>query len=233
MPINTVQHIHEPDLSQPTLPDTILSTLLQDREPEEFRNSNRPIAVHLRAALKSQGFSRSALLGKLQWSGNQNKTFRYIDAALNGEPCHEPFLRRLFECLGITDRGYLNIVAEEGAFRELRCVDAKRRRAHSSYRRFGPHLFAISNYNRPYKSGYIGGFYQTAARVPFESADQNITPLAPEEVARAIAADVKWLCRIDRKFVGAYQYHRLPEEMILFGVDGRIITQGDSSLTYP
>lgn len=232
MPINKVQPHHEPDLSQPTLPDAILSTLLPNREPEEFRNSNRPIAVHLRAALESQGLSRRALLQKLRWSGNENKTFRYIDAALNGEPCHKPFLRRLFECLGITDRGYLDIVAEESAFQESRRIDANRRRAHSNYRRLGPHLFAISNYNRAYKSGYIGGFYGNAARVPFESTGQTITPLALGEVARAIAADVKWLCRIDRKFVGAYQYHRLPEEMIIFAVDGRIITQGDSSLSY-
>jgi hypothetical protein len=225
--------IREPELSQPSLPDAILSTLLQVREPEEFRNSNRPIAVHLRAALESQGLSRRALLGKLQWSDNENKTFRYIDAALNGEPCHEPFFRRLFECLGIAEIGYLDIDAEEGAFWELRCIDAKRRGAHNSYRRLGPHLFAISNHNRAYKSGYIDGFYQTAARVPFESTGQTITPLAIGEVARAIVADVKWLCRIDRKFVGAYQYHRLPEEMIIFGVDGRIITRGDSSLCYP
>lgn len=225
--------IREPDLSQPSLPNAILSTLLPNHESAELRNPNRPIAVHLRTAFESQGLSRRALLGKLQWSGNKNKNFRHIDAALNGEACHEPFLRRLFECLGIEESGYLDIVAEEHAFQELRRAEASRRLAHSSYRRFGPHLTAIPNHTHTYKPGFIGGSYQFTARVPFATNGHGIMPLTLAAVSQAISADVRWLCRIDRKFVTAYQYHRLPEEMIIFGVDGRIITQGDSSLSYP
>jgi hypothetical protein len=41
--------IREPDLSQPSLPDAILSTLLPNHESAELRNPKRPIAVHLRA----------------------------------------------------------------------------------------------------------------------------------------------------------------------------------------
>lgn len=227
------QPLFDTDRSPATLPQEILDTLLLE-DPSDIAKSNRPIARHLRDTLRSRGLNRRDLCHLVQWNSNNHaKSYRYIDAALDGSDIFEPFVRRAFEALGFTEADIRKIIAEEKNFDHLDWRTRYRMRCHYAYRRFGPYIYPMAL--RDWRPSLLGvtrdwHFYN---RVPFAVTDGIFTVPTIIEISKAIAEPLPWFEPKPKECFGAYLYHRLPEEMAFLDMDGNLLSAGDTSLGFP
>lgn len=233
MSLHLKQPLFEVDRTPAVLPQEILDSLVPEKPPE-LSDFERPISRHLREALRSRGLNRRDLCRLVQWnSSNHAKSYRYIDAALDGSEIFEPFVRRAYAALDFTEAAVAKIMAEERKFRALDLNACSRIRRHQIYRKLGPNIYPMALIHwRPPQLGLSGDshFY---TRVPFLVADGKFTAPSTAEVSHAIAEPAPWFKPKPRECFGAYLYHRLPEEMAFLDMEGNLLSEGDTSLRFP
>jgi len=233
MAIRINKPLFEGEREPVSLPQEILDSLLPNFLPDELSLSERPIVRNLREITESRRLGRRDIFKLLEWEKNPNKGYRYIDNLLDGSKVYESFAQRVFEALGLDAEAIQKIFADDRAFLYARSEARCQRHAHAAYRRYGPHLYPMSLLNeRPSLMSIVGDFY-FYIRVPFGMPNGVFTVPTAREISRCIANPPGWFEAKSRKAFGAYLYHRLPEEMIFYDMDGNILSQGDTSLPYP
>lgn len=223
----------EIDQSRPALPQEILDELMVT-DPPRISPSDRPISRHLRDALRSRGLNRRDLCMMINWnSKNHTKAYRHIDAALNGTEICEAFVLRAFEVLGFTRPEISKIMAEDQDFGNESWESRLRKRYYNAYRRFGPHLYPMAEVDwRPSMMAFSGDWH-FYTRVPFSNENDKFEVPTIAEISQAIAEPASWFRPKPKECFGAYLYHRLPNEMAFFDMDGKLLSQGDLSIYYP
>lgn len=234
MPLHINQPLFRADSSTPQLPQAILDTLLPHRQPEEFSNFHRPSARILREAAGAKGFSPCDIVPLLNQGKNHLKTLRLIEEAMNGEKVHPSFLPILLKAINLTKTDLAAAAAEEQEFLRRRSRDFVHRQAHNAYRRFGPHLYPMPlRHFRPSLLNITGDSY-FYIQVPFEVAGDSIITPGFDQIPQLIRKPHEDSFFLKRPgCFGAILYHRLPEEMAFFDLEGNHISQGDCSLDYP
>jgi hypothetical protein len=234
MPLHINQPLFHADRSTPELPQAILDALLPSRPTEEFSNFHRPSARILREAAGAKGLSPCDIVPLLNQGKNTGKTLNLIENAMNGEKVHPSFLPLLLKALDLTKTDLAAVAKEEQELLYRRWRDNVHRQAHKAYRRFGPYLYpmALSNF-RPSLLSMTGDshFY---IKVPFEVAGESIITPGLDQIPQLIRKPPEDSFFLKRPgCFGAFLYHRLPEEMAFFDLEGNLISQGDCSLDYP
>jgi len=233
MSIDLQKPIFQAIRSTPTIPQAILDAMIPSREPEEFSLSNGPLLRALREAAGAAGLGRTDLLILLGTPKNSAKAYRKIDATLDGSALCPEFVQCLAEAVGFTDEKLAEIEAEHTAWRINRWRASKRRHSQNAYRRYGPHIYLMPLHDwYPSLLGFTGDGYLYIQVPHAVENDELITPDL-EAISQAIRHPPQWLNRYPSARMGAYLYHRLPDEMAFFDLDGTLIRHGDCSLEYP
>ena len=224
--IDIIDPAHQPDTSWGGLPYSIV-TELELSEPAHLQDDQRPLAKRLNEIIKRQGLSRLELAKSMKWT-RLTKSLRLLDAATRGKSKDIAFIRRIYECLGVSEETFADIIGQEKEFGMMRVEAGMRRSAHGAFCKFGPHLSAmlvrefrgcLPEKEAPYR--------HLCARVAYETTDGGIEALSPSEVASAIQQDVTWLPRVAKPCVRAYIYHRMPDEAHVISPQGVILHSGD------
>ena len=214
------------------LPESIKMSLIDQGYPMGNSRSTGPIAQLYRETLKASGLSRNQLRELLQWSNNSSKTYRHIDALLDGR-CEVPeFENRFIEVLGIHDESVQNARNEQLVYTAQCHHHYGRMCLHRAYRDYGPYLRAIRS--PLFRSNHLHGRHAyDACNSPI---DMNFYPVfvppSAAEISPAIASSTQVFSRLEleRKYIESYYYHRLPDEIHLIDIDGNLLHSGDTSL---
>jgi hypothetical protein len=214
------------------LPESIKMSLIDQGHPMGNSRSTGPIAQLYRETLKASGLSRNQLRELLLWSNNSSKTYRHIDALLDGK-CEVPeFENRFIEVLGINDESVQNARKEQIVYTEQCRHHYGRMVLHEAYRDHGPYLQAIRS--PIFRTSHLYGRHANdACNSPI---DMNFYPVfvppSAAEISQAIASSTQVFSRLelDRKYIESYYYHRLPDEIHLYDIYGNLLQSGDTSL---
>jgi hypothetical protein len=156
------------------------------------------------------------------------KALRLIDAATRGEVENVDSIRSLLQCLEVSEDSLNSVMQEENAFEMLYEDWQLFRSAHSSFYHFGPHIKALLLDDvEDYRPSFCTPSRYLCARVAFQTTDQGIDPTSASAVASAIEQDVTWLPRVAKKYVRAYIYYRMPNEVYVISPHGVILLSGD------
>lgn len=234
MPLHIKKPLFHADNHRPELPQGILDSLLPHRQPEEFSNFHLPAARVLREAARVKGLSPCDIVPLLNQGKNTRKTLGLIEDAMNGEKVHPSFLPILLKALDLTKTDLAAVDTEKKELLSRKWRDFVHRQAHNAYRNFGPYLYpmALSNY-RPSLLSMTGDSY-FYIQVPFEVVGESIITPGLDQIPQFIRKPHEDSFFLKRPgCFGAILYHRLPEEMAFFDLEGNLINQGDCSLNYP
>lgn len=227
-PSDLIDPAHQPDTSWGGIPYSVVAGLLLD-EPVNLRDGQRPLAKSLREMMERKGMNRLELAGKIEGI-RIVKSLRLLDAAIRGESEDMAFIRSIFQCLGVSEEAFGEIMREEKEFGRMRDEALRRSNAHRSFRIFGPHLTAmllpdfmecIPNFGASYR--------HLCARVVYQTTDGCMNPPSPSEAASAIRQDATWLPEVAKRYVRAYIYHRMPDEAHVISSQGVVLFSGDWS----
>ncbi|MFM2243781.1 MAG: hypothetical protein RLZ97_2637 [Verrucomicrobiota bacterium] len=224
--VDIIDPAHQPDTSRGGLPYPVVAGL-ELSEPAHLQDDQRPLAQRLNEIMKRQGVNRLELVRSMKWT-RLNKSLRLLDDATRGKSRDLAFIRRIYECLGVSEETFADIIGEEKKFGMMRVQAGMRRSAHGTFCKFGPHLSAmLVREFRGCLPRKEAGYRHLCARVAYEITNGGIEPLSPSEVASAIQQDVTWLPRVAKPYVRAYIYHRMPDEAYVVSSQGVILHSGD------
>jgi hypothetical protein len=234
MPLHINKPLFHVENRRPELPQGILDSLLPRRQPEEFSNFHLPSSRVLREAARAKGLSPCDIVPLLNQGKNTRKTLGLIEDAMNGEKVHPSFLSILLKALDLTKTDLAAVDTEEKELLHRRRRDSVHRQVHNAYRNFGPYLYpmALINYRPSFLS--ITGDSYFYIKVPFEVVGESIVTPGLDQIPQLIRKPPEdSFFQIRHGRFGAVLYHRLPEEMAFFDLEGNLISQGDCSLNYP
>ncbi len=229
-PPDFIDDAHQPDSSWGGVPYDV-QKLLQLEEPLHLRKDQRPLAKNLRECMRRNRTNRLELAEKMK-EMRPVKALRLIDAATQGDIKSTTLIRPLFHRLEESEEYFSALMQEEKMFQQLHDEWRLHRDIRWAYKVFGPHLVSllIEDMN-DYKPRFGSAYRELCARVAYkiteESTGKGIDPPSPAEVARAIQQDRTWLPRVAKKYVRAYMYYRMPNEVYLISPDGIVLLEGD------
>lgn len=229
-PTDFIDDSHQPNTSWGGVPYDVEKHLPLD-EPLHLRKSLRPLAKNLRECMKRNGMSRIALAGMMK-EMRLVKALRLIDAASQGNIKDTALIRSLFHHLEESEEYFHALMQEEKMFQQLHDEWRLHRSICWSFKIFGPHLVSLLIEDvRDYKPTFGSAYRELCARVAYKiseaATEKEIDPPGPAEVAEAIQKDSTWLPRVAKKYVRAYMYYRMPNEVYLISPNGVILLDGD------
>lgn len=215
------------------IPQSVLDSMVPSEEPDYYHTINAPFARTFREVAAAAGLTRKDILQRIQPNQNITKTLRVIDTVLDGTKDRPQALQRVADALGIPRERYAEIEAADRAW-QLERVQARRlRRLHNIYRLYGPHIYILPQHNwRPSLISITGdGFLYVQVQHAVENGEL-ITPDF-DSISETIKTSTDWHHPRLLHHAGAYLYHRLPNEMATFDLQGKLIDHGDCSLEFP
>jgi len=229
-PTDFIDYSHQPNTSWGGVPYDVKKNLPLD-EPLHLRKSQRPLAKNLRECMKRNGMSRLALAGMMK-ELRLVKALRLIDAASQGNIKDTALIRSLFHHLKESEEYFHALMQEEKMFQQLHDEWQHHRRICWAFKIFGPHLVSlliedVQDCKPRFGSAYLELCARVAYKVTEAATEKVIDPPSPAEVAEAIQKDSTWLPCVAKKYIRAYIYYRMPNEMYLISPNGVILLGGD------
>lgn len=229
-PPDFIDDTHQPNTSWGGIPYDV-EKQLQIEKPLHFRKDQRPLAKNLRECMRRNRTNRLALARKMK-DTRPVKALRLIDAATQGDIKDTTLFRSLFHHLEESEEYFSTLMQEEKMFEQRHDDWRLHRDIRWSYKMLGPHLVSLLVEDmKDYKPRFGSAYRELCARVAYkiteEATGKGIDPPSPAEVAEAIKQDSTWLPRVAQKYVHAYLYHRMPNEIYLISPDGVILLEGD------
>lgn len=219
---------------RPTLPQSLLDTMLPSSSPEKFDPRNDPFARAFREARDAAGLTRRDIFEKMDYNRNINKAYRIIDNVLDGSNNDPICVQRVAKALGIPDQKMAELLAEQRTLVKEYHVDSIDRYQHEKYRQYGPYLYLmpVREWRPPTGMCFIGDG-PLRIQVPHSVENDQLITLDYDAISEAIRNRPPWFKVWDRIKYGAYLYHRLPDEKAYFDLEGQLIRNSDGSLGYP
>lgn len=117
-------------------------------------------------------------------------------------------------------------------FQQLHDEWRQHRRICWAFKIFGPHLVSlliedVQDCKPRFGSAYLELCARVAYKVTEAATEKVIDPPSPAEVAEAIQKDSTWLPCVAKKYIRAYIYYRMPNEVYLISPNGVILLGGD------
>ena len=230
--LDLIDPAHQPKTSWGGIPYSVRAGLRLS-EPVHLHDDQRPLAKRLREMMKRRGISRLEL-AESRKGARTVKSLRLLDAAIAGKSQDTSFYRSIFQSLDVSEEAFGEIMREEEGFCRLRDEDESHRSVHTGFWIFGPHLTAmVLPEFKEYLPKFGSPYLYLCARVAYQTHEGGIDPPGPGQVALAIEQDVHWLPGVAKRYVRAYIYHRLPDEVHLISSHGDILFSGDWRYALP
>jgi len=233
MPIRLEKPLFQTRRFRPGIPQSILDSMVPSEEPEYYHTVNAPFARTFREVAAASGLTRKDILQRLQPNQNVTKSYRVIDTVLDGSKTRPQALQRVADALGISPETYAKIEAEDRAWQLERAQGRRLRHLHNAYRRYGPHFYILPRIDWwPCLLSITGDGFLYAQLPHGVENGEFITPDF-DEISGIIQNSTDWHHPRLGKNAGAYLYHRLPNQMATFDLEGNFIAEGDCSLAPP
>lgn len=233
MPIKLEKPLIQTHRIQPNIPQSVLDTLLPNKEPDHFRTINAPFARTFREVVAAAGLTRKDILQRLQPNQNVTKSLNLIDNVLDGSTMQPLALQRVADALSISSDTYAKLEAEDRAWQQERSKARRMRHVHNAYRLYGPYIYILPRHDwRPSLLSISGDGFLYHQLPHIVENDEFIT-LDYDEISRFIQHATDWHHPRLKDNAGAYLYHRRPNQMATFDLQGNLIAEGDCLLAPP
>lgn len=227
-------HPFKPFRRKPTVPNFpawIIEELNHPKFPEP--RFGRSHAEYIQPYIDANGLSLQEISERMRRPGDKTQmTPELVEENLADSHGETRILCRLFKALDVPWEGYRLYEEEQTA----RSHQALKDRGHlKHYRRQGPCLRALqtveswlvtAGFSRPYhftRQIRTGG--KTEFHLPTAEEMAEVIATRPETCAHPFAQN--------HHVIGGYLYHRLPDELHVYDLQGQIIASGGISLKLP
>lgn len=188
-------------------------------------------------AIEDSGLDRKELCKRMRKeNGKTQITPDYIDKALANERLETWLLMRFLNALNIKWEDYAKICSENDE-KMSRITDNVLRTLQGlrEYRTYGPHLHALI---RPLKWTFHHSLsdQQMLIKLAMVHDEESFDPPSAEEVGYTISKSAKFfMCKTARERfeIGGYRYHRMPNEIYDFDIEGSLVATGPINMDTP
>jgi hypothetical protein len=217
------------------LPAWVIDELDHPKLPEV--HFTRTHAEYVLPFIDASGLSLDEICQRMQRPGG--KTFitpKLLEETLIDDSPETWILCRLFKALDVPWEGYRIYEEEQSALRD-KAIKAKLSAQDllNRYRRAGPCLHALQTPESWFATvGFADPYHLT--RQLKTGGKTGFHPPTAEEMATVIATQPETCAHPhaqDLHLIGGYLYHRLPDELHIYNLQGRIIASGDLTLPLP
>jgi hypothetical protein len=222
--------------STPVFPAWVRSQLGKPAIPRARLESVTP-ASHLSDVISKRGLSIESICELInQPDGKTDITPALVESALAGDPDKFWIINRIFNALNISWDDHLRLEKQHDELLH-RAVKTRKQAQflHNQYHSAGPSLHALPIVESWIATLCFADPYHLTRQVHTGAKYQFLTPTA-QEMAQIIATQPEPCTHPGaHKFhvIGAFLYHRYPNELHLFDPRGKLLASGDSTLPIP
>jgi hypothetical protein len=223
------------DPATPDLPAWIIDELDHSKLPEiHFARTH---SDYIQPFIAASGLSLQEICQRMQRPESKTLiTPELLEKTLIDDSPETWILCRLFKALDVSWEGYRVYEEEQSAV----CNKAIERRLEtkyllSHYRNHGPCLHALQTPESWFATAGFADPYHLTRQVKTGRKNEFHPPTA-EEMAAVIASQPETCAHPhaqDLHIIGGYLYHRLPDELHVYDLEGSIIASGGLTLTLP
>ncbi len=219
----------------PALPAWVTDELDHSKLPEVRYAQSQ--SEYILPFITASGLSLDEICQRMQRSdGKTLMTPELLERTLINDSPETWILCRLFKALDVPWEGYQVHEEEQSALRDkaMKCrFEAKYHISH--YRRHGPCLHALQTPESWFATAGFADPYHLTRQIKTGEKNEFHPPTA-EEMAAVIANQPETCTHLhaqDLHIIGGYLYHRLPDELHAYDLQGLIIASGGLTLSLP
>jgi len=219
----------------PVLPAWVIKELDHPKLPEV--PDTRTHSAYILPFIAASGLSLDEICQRMQRpEGKTLITPELLEKTLINDSPETWILCRLFKALDVPWEGYRVYEAEQSALRD-KALKTKwsAQDLLNRYRRQGPCLHALQTPESWFATAGFADPYHLTRQVKTGGKNEFHPPTA-EEMAAVITTQPETCAHPhaqDLHIIGGYLYHRLPDELHVYELRGRIIASGGNTLTLP
>jgi hypothetical protein len=217
------------------LPAWVIKELGHTKLPEV--PDTRTHSAYILPFIDASGLSLDEICERMQRpEGKTLITPELLEKTLINDSPETWILCRLFKALDVPWEGYRVYEAEQSALRD-KALETKwsAQDLLNRYRRQGPCLHALQTPESWFATAGFADPYHLTRQIRTGRKNEFHPPTA-EEMAAVITTQPETCAHPhaqDLHIIGGYLYHRLPDELHLFDLQGQIIASGDLTLPLP
>ncbi len=221
--------------STPALPAWVIKALDHPKLPEV--HFTRTHADYILPYIDASGLSLDEICQRMQRpEGKTLITPKLLEKNLISHSPETWILCRLFKALDVPWEGY-RVYEEEQNDLFFKSQETRRNAEYhlNRYRRQGPCLHALQTPESWFATAGFADPYHLTRQVR-TGGKTKFHPPAAEEMAAVIATQPESCAHPhaqDLHIIGGYLYHRLPDELHVYDLEGRIIASGGNTLQIP
>lgn len=212
----------------PALPAWVMDELNLIQWPDE--DFIQPHISYIKPFIEASGLTPEELCERMQSSRRKTIiTPQILEKTLSADFPEMWIISSIFKALDVSWDGYRKF--EEEYHERIARASRTRRDANdliTNYRQYGPSLYALQTSESWMPTAGLADPYHFVRQVKFGSKSKFLLPDA-EQISTWIAQQPESCIHpVAQKFyrIGGFLYHRLPKELYLYDLQGRIIGSG-------
>ena len=224
------------DASAPLFPKRVFEQLHKPKLPKVPPYETHP-GRYLRTFIKASGLSMEEICERMQIPPSKTAiTTQLIETTLTSDDPEMWIVSRLFKALGLDWEDYRVLQEKQRTLHlEAHAQYKQAKKLLLLYQRTGPRLHTLLSYEAWLGSfGMVDSFHLTR-QIHTGAKYEFITP-TEEEMAAVIATQPETCTHsgvLEMGIAAAYLYHRLPNELHLYDLQGQLTASGDTTLAIP
>jgi hypothetical protein len=224
------------DPSAPLFPKRVLNQLQKPKLPKVPPYEIHP-GRYLIPFIDASGFSLEEISHRMQLPPSKTAiTTQLIEKTLTSDDPEMWIISRLFKALKLDWEDFRVLQEKQRALHEEAHARYKQaKKLLLLYQGTGPRLHTLITYEAWFGCGIIIDSYHLTRQIHTGPKYSFILP-TPEEMAQIIATTPEQYTHPlvhQLEMPAAYLYHRLPNELHLYNLQGQLIASGDTTLTIP